>query len=130
MLADFDFEKLLESYHDGGTEDRPVRRTYGTIIDYLVNKKGYGKEIVGAAILTIFLQIYSGKAFEGDGSYGSKGRELVTAIRIECDRLNQQKMSADMFEWMAQNVFQYIANQAAREAVAARKPWYKRLLRK
>lgn len=126
ITNEFDFENLLEPYREGGTEDQPVRRTMGTIVDYLRNKKGYPVEIIGSGLLVIFLQLYNGRQYKGDGSYGSKGRELVTAIRMECDRLNQNKISQDMYQWMGENVFQYIARQAALEV----QPWYSKIFRK
>jgi len=88
------FDKLLEPYKDGGTEEIPVERTMGTIIDYLVNKKGYSLDTVGAAIFTVFFQMDAGITFKGDGSYGSEGRQLVTAIRMVCDEYNQAKLTA------------------------------------
>ena len=88
------FDKLIEPYTDGGTEEIPVERTMGTIIDYLVNKKGYPLDTVGAAIFTVFFQMDAGITFKGDGSYGSEGRQLVTAIRMVCDEYNQAKLTA------------------------------------
>ena len=88
------FEKLLKPYKDGGVEDRPVERTMGTIIDYLINKKGYPIDVVGAAIFTVFFQMDTGLVFKGDGSYGSAGRELITTIRRTCDEYSQAKFNA------------------------------------
>jgi len=88
------FEKLLEPYRQGGTEENPVKRTMGTIVDYLVNKKGYPLDTVGAAIFTIFFELDTGRVYNGDGSYGSKGRELVTAIRMRCDEYTHEKLAA------------------------------------
>jgi len=89
-----DFDKLLEPYRDGGTENKPVERTIGTIIDYLINKKGYPLDTVGAAIFTIFFRLDAGLVYKGDGSYGSKGRELVTSIRMLCDEYTRTKLTA------------------------------------
>jgi len=96
-----DFEVLLEPYREGGTTQFPVRRTMGTIVDYLLNKKKYPKEIVGSAILGVFLELKEGRRFHGDGSYGAPGRALVTYIRRQCDLLlnikheNEAKAFAD-----------------------------------
>ena len=81
------FNRLLMPYEQGGIEHNKKNRTMGTIIDYLLNKKGYPLDIVGAAIFTVFFWLDTGGEFKGDGSYGSKGKELVTAIRIKCDEL-------------------------------------------
>lgn len=86
------FDKLLEPYKEGGTENIPIERTMGTIVDYLLNKKGYPLDTVGAAIFTVFFQMDVGLVFKGDGSYGSKGRELVTAIRMKCDEYAHEKL--------------------------------------
>ena len=90
-----DFEELLEPYRVGGTKQFPIRRTMGTIVDYLLNKKKYPKEIVGSAILGVFLELREGKRFEGDGSYGAPGRALVTYIRRQCDLLLNLKHEAE-----------------------------------
>lgn len=97
----FDFAKLLEPYIDGGTKEQPVKRCMGTIIDFLVNKKKYPVDVAGAAILIIFTEMFKGREFKGDGSYGSKGRELVTAIRMTCDKLLQNKMQDQVFASIA-----------------------------
>jgi len=89
-----DFQRLLVPYAQGGTERDPVERTMGTITDYFINKKGYPIDIVGAAIFTIFLWLDAGNEFKGDKSYGSKGRELVTSIRMKCDELAQLKLES------------------------------------
>lgn len=97
----FDFEKLLDPYREGGTPDQPVARCMGTIVDFLVNKKRYPVDVAGAAILIVFTEMFRGREFAGDGSYGSKGRELITAIRLACDRLLQNKMQDKVFASIA-----------------------------
>ncbi len=88
MAADqIDFEELLEPYREGGTQQFPIRRTMGTIVDYLLNKKKYPKEIVGSAVLGVFLELKAGRRFHGDGTYGSPGRALVSYLRRQCDTL-------------------------------------------
>ena len=42
------------------------------------------------------MYLYNGGKFLGDGSYGSKGRELVTAIRMECDKLMRIKLESSI----------------------------------
>ncbi len=91
-------EKLIEPYENGGTESHPTKRTLGTIIDYLLNKKLYPMEIVGGAIFLVFNWLNSGGRFRGDGFYGSKGRELVSAIRIKCDEMLHQRIKAETLE--------------------------------
>ena len=62
------------------------------MVNYLINKKKYPIDVAGAAILIVFTEMFNGRVFKGDGSFGSKGRELITSIRITCDRLLQNKM--------------------------------------
>jgi hypothetical protein len=127
---EFNFEKLLDPYREGGTVEEPVRRTMGSMVDYLINKRKYPIEIVGAAILIVFTEMKNGRRFEGDGSYGSRGRELLTAIRNTCNLLNQNRLQKEMYQFIAENVFRKIAEWAAQEAVRQRKPWYRRLFSK
>lgn len=97
----FDFNLLLEPYIEGGTQNQPVKRTIGTILDYFINKKKYPVDVVGAAVLITFKELFDGKSFKGDGSYGSPGRELVSYIRIKCDEINQNKLRSEVFESIA-----------------------------
>ena len=99
MGIKIDFNVLLEPYKEGGSLNSPTERTIGTIIDYLIHKKKYPLEIVGSAILEVFLLLAHDKVvFRGDGSYGSKGRELVTAIRIVCDRKLQGRLEDQVMQ--------------------------------
>ena len=89
------FDELLKPYSEGGFKERPVKRTMGTITDYLINKKGYPLDIVGAAIFSIFFWLDAGNEFKGNGKYGSKGKELVTAIRMKCDELLYKRLDGE-----------------------------------
>lgn len=53
----FDFSTIIKHYSMGGTKEVPVTRTWGTVVDYLLNKKGYPPDIVGSAIMLTFLRI-------------------------------------------------------------------------
>lgn len=97
----FNFDALLEPYSEGGTPDHPVKRSMGTIFDFLINKKKYPLDVAGAALLIVFNELFTGKVFMGDGSYGSKGRELVTYIRMKCDEIAQNKLKLQVFENIA-----------------------------
>jgi len=92
------FAELIKPYEDGGTQSKPVKRTLEGIIDWLLNKKQYPMEIVGGAVFIVFNWITTGGSFKGDGSYGSKGRELDTAIRIKCDELLRIRQTAATHE--------------------------------
>lgn len=99
--AAFDFEKLLDPYREGGQVAAPVERKLGLIIDWLINKKRYPVEVVGASILIVFWEMFNGKEFAGDGTYGSKGRELDLYLRTTCDKLLQQKLQEKVFASIA-----------------------------
>ena len=104
-----DFEKLLEPYRQGGPNiERKKRRTMGTITDYLLHKKKYPKEVVGASLLAVFLELQDGKEFKGDGTYGSPGRELITYLRHMCDSLNRRRLEDEASIWVKElfKVFQ------------------------
>ena len=116
----FSFDKLLEPYIEGGQQDQPVKRSIGTIFDYLINKKKYPLDVAGAALLIVFNELFEGKSFEGDGTYGSKGRELVTYIRIKCDEISQNKLKSQVFENIAgakMEVLQDLSWEMVRNAI-------------
>ena len=127
---EFSFERLLDPYREGGTPEQPVRRTMGSIVDYLVNRKKYSMEVAGAAVLIVFTEMKNGRKFKGNGSYGSPGAELVSEIRRVCDRLSRDNQQKQMYQFIADNVFKTIAQWAADEAIRQRKPWYRRLFSK
>jgi hypothetical protein len=92
---DFEIEKMLKPYVEGGTESSPVKRSLKTIASILIYKNGFSPDIVGAAIFKVFdRMINKGLAFQGDGSYGSKGRELFSCIKAQCVDI-AEKQSAD-----------------------------------
>jgi len=129
----FDFDKLLDPYREGGTENQPVRRTMGTILDYLLNKKKYSLDIVGAAILSIFIRMNNeGLKFEGDGTYGSPGAQLVTNIRVACDKLVHAKLKGALYEQIARGRMDemktFIENQQlVTIAPLVTRAWYQKL---
>jgi len=129
----FNFDELLDPYSEGGTENQPVKRTMGTILDYLLNKKKYPLEVVGAAVLSIFIRMNNeGLKFEGDGSYGSSGAQLVTNIRIACDKLLHKNLKGALYEQIARGRMDemktFIENQQLITiAPLVTSPWYKRL---
>jgi len=123
----FDFEKLLDPYRDGNTKEHPVRRTMGTIVDWLVNKKKYPVEVAGGAILIVFNELYKGKKFSGDGSYGSAGNDLVQYIRQACDKLLQQKMQEKVFAAIAGGRMAMINEFINREVAIKTYPRYKKI---
>lgn len=116
---EIDFEKLLDPYREGGTPEQPVRRTMGTMLDYFLNKKKYPKDVVGAALLVVFSELRVGRKFEGDGSYASPGRQLVSYIRRTCDEILHKKQEED-FHYFAQDL------QKALEGKPRLSSWFRR----
>jgi len=85
MGLEFDIDKLLKPYEEGGTANSPVKRTMSTIVSALVNRDGFSPDVVGVAILRVFNNmLVEGLEFEGNGSYGSKGAELFSCIKAQC----------------------------------------------
>lgn len=98
---EWDFEKLIEPYREGGKPDIPVVRTWGTIIDWLINKRKFPPEIVGAGIFLVWMKIKRDGDFKGDGSYGSAGREFVQSIRVMCAQVAQARVSSNIMTGLA-----------------------------
>lgn len=117
----FNFDELLKPYEAGGTEEEPVRRTMGTMVDYFINKKKYPIDVAGAAIFLTFMEMKEGKVFKGDGTYGSPGREMVSRIRLLCDAINQRNLQSQLFQQMAQAnlvaVSEFIAKEIQLNAI-------------
>jgi len=99
---EFNFEKLLEPYEEGGTENDPVKRTIGTILDWLIFKKKFPPKIVGAALLLTFIELKNGKVFKGDSSFGSAGRELVRSILMLCGEIAQGDLKGAFYKTIAE----------------------------
>jgi len=99
---EFNFEKLLEPYTEGGTETDPIKRTMGTMLDWLIFKKKFAPKIVGAALLMTFIELKNGKVFKGDGSYGSAGNELVRSILMLCSEIAQGNIKNDFYKTIAE----------------------------
>lgn len=101
-INEFDFEKLMEPYREGGSEDKPVDRTLAMCIDWLVNRKKFPVEVVGGAILLTFMRIMKEGHFKGDGSYGSAGDKFDQNLRQAADVLNQKNLLAKTYKALAE----------------------------
>lgn len=127
---EFDFTKLLEPYIEGGTKDHYVKRTMGTIIDYFINKKQYPIDVVGAAVLLVFFELKGGQVFHGDGTYGSKGRELITHIRQVCDGLLHKNLEGKFYQKIAEARAKELEEFIRTEIKIMTTPWWKRWYRR
>jgi len=95
----FNFDKLLEPYKEGGTEQSPITRTIGTITSKLMISYRIPPDIVGSAIYKVFYKIaHDGLEFKGNGKYGSKGAELFSCIKAQCIDMTQGKCSKVVIE--------------------------------
>ena len=85
MDLEFNINELLKPYKEGGTANEPIERSLETISNALINRYKYPEYVVALAIWKIFYSIANeGLDFKGDDSYGSKGRELFSAIKAQC----------------------------------------------
>lgn len=92
MGLDFNITELLKPYKEGGTEKQPVERSLETISNALINRYKYSKYVAALAIWKVFYSVANeGLEFNGDGSYGSKGRELFSAIKAQCVHMLAEK---------------------------------------
>jgi hypothetical protein len=123
-----DFDALLAPYRAGGTESEPVQRTIGTIASKLIFSNRMEPEVVGAAILKVFTQMLQGLEFKGNGTYGSKGRELYSCIKAQAVDLSQRKAEKDCMATIADELA--CCDMKCRKRIKAPKPpgkkWWKR----
>ena len=105
---EWNFDILLEPYLEGGSKDHPVTRSWGTVIDWLINKRKFPPDVVGAGIFLTWLEIKKNGDFRGDGTYGSPGDEFVNYIRQVCASIMKQRATQQIFSGMAGKVGQQI----------------------
>jgi hypothetical protein len=116
LSDEWDFEQLLEPYREGGTPSNPVRRTWGTMIDWLINKRKFPPDVVGAGIFLAWMKIKKDGHFPPDIDpkdpkrviYGSAGDKFAKGVAAICGSIMQQKMSQQIFSGMAGKVEQQI----------------------
>ncbi len=78
----FDIDQLIEPYKEGGSEHSPQERSISTIANKLIVSYRLPPSTVGAAIFKIFSEMaFNGLVFEGDGTFGSRGRQLFSCIK-------------------------------------------------
>ena len=93
----FDMNEALKPYRSGGTKDNPVRRTLETISGKLIIANRIPPEIVGSAIFKTFYDLqHNGLKFEGNGTYGSAGRDLYTHIKNQCIEMGRRGAAEDV----------------------------------
>jgi hypothetical protein len=132
LEKEWDFENLLDPYRQGGTPENPVKRTWGTIIDWLINKHKFTPDIVGAGIFLVWMQIKKNGHFqpdynpEGEPVWGSAGHKFVMSIRIICASLIQQKMSQKIFSGMAGQIESHIKTSLTAD-LWSNMPWWLKL---
>jgi hypothetical protein len=127
VKQEYDLESLLQPYKEGGTKEHPIERSTGTVLDWLINKKKFPPDIAGAGLVASLMDVKQGKSFPGDGSYGSRGHELVHYVAMKCDEFNKTKLSAEMFKTIAGAKIE-VMEDVIFERVRAMLPWWIRLV--
>ena len=124
----FNIDKLLKPYEEGGTEASPVKRSLSTISSKLIVGNNLPAEIVGAAIFKVFQQMaHNGLKFEGDGSYGSKGRDLFSCIRAQAIDMVQKKSVDDVIRTIQNKTTCVVKNCPMRSVVLKKKSKWQRI---
>jgi hypothetical protein len=130
LEKEWDFEKLLEPYRKGGpSKDKMIKRTWGTIVDWLINKRKFPPEIVGAAIFLVWMKIKKDGHFKADNGpdgmpiWDSAGNKFVQTLRAMCAGLMQQKSSQEIFSGMAGKIQEEIKT-AFRYDYWSMMPWF------
>jgi len=100
----FDFQKVLEPYKEAGTREERTERTWGKIVIWLSGKHGVPIKTIGAAILITAVQLEGGKKFDGDGSFGSKGRQLDQYIKDLAFRIQGAKEEDAIYASIAKQI--------------------------
>jgi hypothetical protein len=88
----FVINKLMRPYEEGGTPNSPVRRSLETIATKLLVSHKLPPRAVGAAIFQVFYAMANeGLVFRGDGTYGSRGKELFSQIKAQAISIVQRE---------------------------------------
>ena len=122
-INEFNFDKLMEPYKEGGSEDKPVERTIAMDIDWLVNRKKYSVEVAGGALLLTFMRIMKEGHFKGDGTYGSKGHEFDQNLNQAAAVLQKKALLSETYKKLAEGraveMKRYMLDTSARFS-----PWF------
>jgi hypothetical protein len=92
LAREYDFTEILMPYREGGSSDHPVERTWGLIISWLLDKKKYPLDVIGAAIMLTIDHIKREGDFKGDGKFGSAGNQFDQTLLGICDQIQKQKL--------------------------------------
>ncbi len=92
IAAEYDFEKILIPYKEGGTKDHPVERTWGMVVSWLHDKKRFPLDVIGAAIMLTVDRIKKEGHFKGTGKYGGDGRVFDHNLLATCDLIQKQRV--------------------------------------
>jgi len=125
---EYDFEAVMKHYEEGGTPDNKVTRTWGLVISWLVEKKKFPLEVVGAAILITMERINKEGHFKGIGDkYGSKGREFDRNLAATCEMINNQKLTNEAFKSIAEARAPYMQLFISKQTFSLF-PWWVKML--
>ena len=92
-IADtWDFDEIIKPYEVGGTPDHPVKRTWGLVISWLVDKKRFPLDVIGAAMMLTVEKIKREGDFEDTGKHGSMGDQFDSNLLATCDLIQKQRL--------------------------------------
>ena len=99
-VKECNIDRLIRPYREAGAENSKVERTLETISTGLLFKHKIPAHIAGAAIYKVFYKMaFEDLKFEGDGTYGSKGRELFSCIKAQAvDMVQNESAEAVIYE--------------------------------
>lgn len=99
-VNEFNIDHLIRPYREAGIESSKVERTLETISTGLMIKHKIPAHIAGAAIYKVFYKMaFEELKFEGDGTFGSKGRELFSCILAQAvDMVQKESAQAVIYE--------------------------------
>jgi len=127
-VKEIDFNVLMKPYEEGGTFEQPVKRTWGTMLSWLINRHKIPVESVAAAILLVALELKSGQEFEGNNTHGSKGDELAQYIRNTAIEIERRKQVDSVYIILGKKIFNQVEPMISESIRKKLKPWWKRLL--
>jgi hypothetical protein len=111
-----DFKTLLEPYAEPNKEGVPTRTVEGQI-KWLTNRHHFPRDVVDKAILKVYNEIESGKAFIADDD-GSAGHHLDRYLFSVCEEivgLNVRKQAKELEDFLHKfketAVEKYVAEQ-------------------
>ena len=93
--------EILKPYGESGKAGGEAR-SLDSMLNALVNRYNIPSVIAVDAMMIVMFELANGKKFKGDGSYGSKGRELFLYIKALCREMLKEKTKQTFNEMVIQ----------------------------